>query len=219
MVTNIDTRTDLSIPRALRVLCLTAGTLAILTTILAVAAFLPEHPDFSPFKNFLSDIGDTPGWPQIYWNSGTLITASIRYLILVLLTLRLAQLGTGRAFGTTVLIIGAFSTFGTVLMTAIPYSVAPAIHKAGIPMYFFGVVPLQIVIGLREWRLKEIPRLLPVICFLLAGSYLVFFVLMILYEQQVVSRTTAITPMIWQWIGFSLSLIWVFAHGLILGRE
>ena len=120
MVTNIDTRTDLSIPRALRVLCLTAGTLAILTTILAVAAFLPEHPDFSPFKNFLSDIGDTPGWPQIYWNSGTLITASIRYLILVLLTLRLAQLGTGRAFGTTVLIIGAFSTFGTVLMTAIP---------------------------------------------------------------------------------------------------
>ena len=104
-------------------------------------------------------------------------------------------------------------------MTAIPYSVAPAIHKAGIPMYFFGVVPLQIVIGLREWRLKEIPRLLPVICFLLAGSYLVFFVLMILYEQQVVSRTTAITPMIWQWIGFSLSLIWVFAHGLILGRE
>jgi hypothetical protein len=75
------------------------------------------------------------------------------------------------------------------------------------------------VIGLRELSLKDIPRVLPAISLLLAGSYLVFFVLMLLYVTDVLSRTTTITPMIWQWLGFSFSILWVFAHGLILGDK
>lgn len=212
-------QSTLSISKAFRRICLVTGTFAVLMIVLTVAAYLPENPGFSPFTTFLSDIGDTAGWPQVIFNSGSLIAAPLRYLVLILFVLQMYQLGAGRAFGTTVLIIGAFSTIGTILMTAVPFSVGPEIHKAGIPLYFFGVVPLQIVIGLREWSLRDIPRVLPVISFLLAGSYLVFFVLMVLYFMEVVTRTTAITPMIWQWLGFGFSILWVYAHGLVLGKK
>ncbi len=209
----------LSIPKALRTTCLVTGTFAVLMILLTIAAYLPDHPDFSPFTTFLSDIGDTPGWPQVIFNSGTLIAAPLRYLVMLLFVLQMYQLGAGRAFGNTVLAIGALATIGTILMTAVPFSVGPAIHKAGIPLYFFGVVPMQIIIGLREWSLKDLPRVLPVVSFLLAGAYLVFFVLVILYEMGVLSRTSAVTPMIWQWFGFSLSILWVYAHGLLLGKK
>lgn len=209
----------LSVPEVFRSICLASGIFAVLMILFSIAAYIPTHPDFSPFNTFLSDIGDTPGWPQIIFNSGTLIAAPLRYLVLILLVLRMYQLGAGINFGRTVLLIGALATLGTILMTAVPFSVAPSVHKAGIPLYFLGVVPMQIIIGVRELTLKDIPRSLPVISFLLAGSYLVFFILVILYELGVVGRTTSITPMIWQWLGFSFSILWVFMHGLVLGKK
>lgn len=219
MLADDRTQSTLSILRGFKASCLAAGIFGLLVIILSVAAYVPDHPNFSPFTTFLSDIGDTPGWPQVIFNSGTLIAAPLRYLVLILFVLRMHQLGAGRGFGNGVLIIGALATLGTILMTAVPFSVGPAIHKAGIPLYFLGVVPMQVMIGLKELSLKNIPWILPAISFLLAGSYLVFFVLMVLYELEVVSRTTTISPMIWQWSGFTFSLVWVFAHGLILGRK
>jgi len=213
------TQSVLNISKAFRTTCLLTGTFAVLMIVFTIAAYLPDHPDFSPFNTFLSDFGDTPGWPQVIFNSGTLIAAPLRYLVLMLFVLQTYQLGAGRTSGRTVLVIGAFATLGTILMTAVPFSVGPTVHKLGIPLYFLGVVPMQIVIGLKELSLQRIPRVLPVISFLLAGAYLVFFILVILYALEVVSRTTTISPMIWQWLGFSFSILWVYAHGLILGKE
>ncbi|HSF82905.1 MAG TPA: hypothetical protein VLA49_16845 [Anaerolineales bacterium] len=213
------THSNLSIPKAFQAICLVSGTFAVMMVLLSVVAYLPDHPGFSPFTTFLSDIGDTPGWPQVIFNSGTLIAAPLRYLVLILFVLQMYQLGAGRPFGNSVLVIGALATIGTILMTAVPFSLGPTIHKIGIPLYFFGVVPMQIIIGVREWSLKDLPRVLPVVSFALAGAYLVFFVLVILYEMEMISRTTPITPMIWQWLGFSLSILWVYAHGLILGKK
>jgi hypothetical membrane protein len=213
------THSVLNISKAFRAICLVTGTFAVLMIVFSVAAYLPDHPGFSPFTTFLSDIGDTPGWPQVIFNSGTLIAAPLRYLVLMLFVLQMYQLGVGRVFGNTVLIIGAIATIGTILMTAVPFSVSPELHMSGIPLYFLGVVPMQIVIGFRELTLKNVPRILPVISFLLAGAYLVFVVLMVLYLLEVVSRTSTITPMIWQWLGFSFSILWVYAHGLILGKK
>jgi hypothetical membrane protein len=213
------TQSTINISNAFRAVCLVAGTFAVLMILLATGVYVADHPDFSPFTTFLSDIGDAPGWPQVIFNSGTLIAAPLRYLVLMLFVLQMYQLGAGRAFGGAVLIIGACATLGTILMTAVPFSVNPAVHKAGIPLYFFGIVLMQIIIGGKEMSLKHIPRVLPAISFLQAGSFLVFFGLMILYELGVVSRTTAVSPMIWQWLGFTFSIAWVYAHGLILGRK
>ena len=49
--------------------------LAILTVLTSVLAYLPDNPDFSIFTTYLSDIGDTPGWPQILFNSGTILAS------------------------------------------------------------------------------------------------------------------------------------------------
>lgn len=67
----------------------------------------------------------------------------MRYLVLVLVILRLRQLGAGRTFAAAALVVGFASAAGTIMMTATPFSVSPVIHKTGIGFYFFGVVVLQ----------------------------------------------------------------------------
>ena len=204
----------ISIPVSLKIVGIFGATFGLIGTLWATLVYLPAQPDFSMFTTFLSDIGDTPGWPQILFNSTTLVAAPIRYLIVVLVVLRLSQLGAGRKFANTILILGAISTIGTILMTAVPFSMGPMIHKAGIPLYFFGLVIWQTIVGIKEWNLK-VPRILPVLSFLVVMAFLVFFILVILYEAEVVGRTAA--P-IWQWMGFFVSITWAYAHSIILGK-
>jgi phosphotransferase system glucose/maltose/N-acetylglucosamine-specific IIC component len=204
------------IPSALQLVGIIGGVWGILVVLSATLAYLPEHLEFSLFTTYLSDIGATPGWPQILFNAGTLIAAPIRYLVLVLLALRLGQLGAGRAFLVAVLIIGLISGTGSVVMTAVPFSVSLAVHKSGIPLYFLGVVVLQMLIGIREWSLPDVPRVLPGLCFLMVVVYFIFAILVILHEQEAVSRNT---PVIWEWLAFLSSMVWVFAQSILLGKR
>ena len=192
-------------------------TLAILTVLTSVLAYLPANPGFSIFTTYLSDIGDTPGWPQILFNSGTILAAPLRYLIIVLLVLRLQSFnGTNKSLAAAILIVGAISTIGTVFMTAVPFSVGPAIHKSGIGLYFLGVVFLQSLIGIKEMHIKELPRALPAWSFAIVASYLLFFVLVILYETGNVGRNT---PVFWEWMCFFTSMAWLLVHTYILGKR
>ncbi|KKL66513.1 hypothetical protein LCGC14_2144250 [marine sediment metagenome] len=72
MLARKNDQTVISIPGALKLVGIITGTWAILVVLSATLAYLPEHPDFSLFTTYLSDIGDTAGWPQILFNSGTL---------------------------------------------------------------------------------------------------------------------------------------------------
>jgi hypothetical membrane protein len=206
----------ISIPQALKLVGIIGGAWAIIIAVTTVIAYFPGHPGFSIFNTYLSDMSDTPGWPQIIWNSGTLIAVPIRYLVLVLLVMRLRQLGAGKAFAIAALIVGFFSTAGTALMTATPFSVSPAVHKTGIGLYFLGVVVLQTIIFIKEWSLKSIPRGLPLLSLAMVLIYFVFVTLVMLFEQGVVSRAT---PIIWEWLAFSTSIAWVLAHSFVLGRK
>jgi hypothetical membrane protein len=191
--------------------------LAILTVLTSVLAFLPANPDFSIFTTYLSDIGDTPGWPQILFNSGTILAAPLRYIIIVLLVLRLRGFSENKkSFEVAVLTIGAISTIGTVLMTAVPFSVGPAIHKSGIGIYFLGVVFLQSIVGIKEASIKELPRSLPAWSFSIVAIYLLFFVLIILYETGNIGRNI---PVVWEWMCFFASMGWLLGHTIILGKE
>jgi hypothetical membrane protein len=206
----------LSIPRSLKSVGLVTGSIGVLEIVLSTIAYAAVKPGFDLLATYLSDFGATPVWPQVFFNAGMLIVSPLRYVVLALLVLRLYQLGAGRVFGTTTLILGVFTTLGTVIMTAVPYTVDVNIHKLGMPLFFFGVVILQTVVGLREWQLKAVPRSLPILCFAVVAIYLIFFTLEMLYEAGVVSRST---PVPWEWLcGISL-LAWVFAHSILLGRE
>jgi polyferredoxin len=101
-------------------------------------------------------------------------------------------------------------------MTAVPFSVAPAVHKSGIGLYFLGVVFLQTMLGVRQLSMKGLPRVLPALSFSIVASYLIFFILLILYESGIVGRTT---PVFWEWMCFFTSMLWLLGHGIVLGKE
>jgi len=211
------TTNSISTAKAFRLTSIVAFITAILTVLAAVAAYLPGHPDFTIFNTYLSDIGDTPGWPQILFNSGTILAAPLRYAVVLLLVLRLRSFGqTSKSFDAAVLVIGGISAIGTVFMTAVPYSTGPAVHKIGIILYFLGVVFLQTIIGIKEWRIKALPRALPVWSFIIVGCFLAFFVLVILLESGIVGRNT---PVFWEWMCFLSSIGWLIAHTRTLGKE
>ena len=209
-------QTNISVSSALKLVGIIAGVWALLVVIASTLSYHSGHPDFSIFTTYLSEIGATAGWPQILFNSGTLIAAPIRYLVIVLVILRLGQFGAGRAFIIVTLIIGFISTAGTVIMTAVPFNVSLTIHKMGIPLYFLGVVLLQTLIGVKEWSIKNIPKVLPWLCFFLVVVYFVFAVLVMLHERGMVSRNT---PVFWEWLAFFSSVVWVLAQSILLGNE
>ena len=101
-------------------------------------------------------------------------------------------------------------------MTAVPYNVSATVHKIGIPLYFFGVVILQTMIGIKEWSLKDIPRILPSLSFLLVVVYFLFAILIGCYERGIVSRDT---PVIWEWLAFFFSIIWILTQSILLGKK
>ena len=208
---------SISTARAFRITGNVSLLLGVLTVLSASLAYASNHPDFSIINTYLSDIGDTPGWPQILFNTGTLLAAPLRYAVLILVVLRLQSFNekTG-AFDTVFISIGALSTLGTVLMTAVPFSVAPAVHKSGIGLYFLGVVFLQALLGARQLSIKPLPRALPILSFSIVVSYLVFFVLFILYESGMVGRST---PVFWEWMCFFTSMLWLLGHCIVLGKE
>jgi hypothetical protein len=215
MIAKVRTQSIPSIPSSLKVAGLVTGSLGLLGWILSAIAYISIKPGSNLLATYLSDIGATPVWPQIFWNASMLIVSPLRYVVLVLLVLRLHQFGAGRIFGKAV-ILGIFTTTGTILMSAVPYTVDLNIHKLGIPLFFFGVVILQTVIGLQEWQLKAVPRSLAILCFAVVAFYLIFFTLEMLYDADVVSRNM---PVPWQWLSGISLLAWVFAHSMILGRE
>jgi hypothetical membrane protein len=216
MLTQTSQQTGIPVHLALRWVGVIGGTWAILVVLAAMLAYLPGHPGFSLLATYLSDIGDAAGWPQILFNSGTLIAVPIRYLVVVLLVLRLVQLGAGRAFATAALVVGLVSTAGTAIMTAVPFSVSLSIHKLGIPLYFLGIVVLQTLIGAREWSIRGIPKILPALSFLMVVVYTVFAALMMLYERGAVGRST---PVIWEWLSVLSSVVWLFAQSVVLGMS
>jgi hypothetical membrane protein len=207
---------SISIPLALKWIGILGSTWAVLLILGAVLAYLPAHPNFSLLNTYLSDIGDTDGWPQIIFNSCTLIAIPIRYLFLVLLVLSLRQFGAGKGFMIAVLVIGFLSTSGTALMTAVGFSQAPLMHKTGIGMYFLGVVFLQATIFFKQWSIKSIPRTLPLMSLLMVILFLVFVTLIFLYEAGAVSRAT---PVIWEWLAVMSSIAWMLAQGIVLGKK
>lgn len=204
----------LSIPASFRAVCTAALVVAVSAALFPTLVYAASHPDFSFFRTYLSDIGDTEGWSQVLFNSITLIGAPLRVFVVVLLALRLRQLGGQPRLLTSLVVVGSVSAVGTVLMTAVPFSVAPAVHKTGIPLYFFGVVILQLLVAVQELRLERVPRILPALCLTVVAVFLVFFALFLMLEAGLVARDT---PVIWEWLCLVSSIAWLAGHLVVLG--
>ncbi len=204
----VEGEATIPVSRALRIVGITGVVLGIGIVLSSILLYVQDH-DFSLFTTYLSDIGDTPGWPQTVFNSGMLIIAPLRYLFLILLVLQLGHLGAGRGFSFSALIIGALVVVGSIGMSAIPYSLSLALHKTSALLYFFGVVILQTLIGTQEWRCR-VPAVLPFSSLAVVVVYLIFAVLLTLVGKvEGISRNT---PVIWEWLAFCSLMFWLIAH-------
>ncbi|KPK29673.1 MAG: hypothetical protein AMK69_05795 [Nitrospira bacterium SG8_3] len=202
------------VSRALRAVGIIGVVLGTTTVILSALLYVQEN-DFSIFYTYLSDIGNTAGWPQAVFNSGMLIAAPVRYLFLVLLVFQLRHVGAGKAFSLFTLSIGALVVVGSIGMSAIPYSLSLVLHKMSALVYFFGVVILQSLIGAQEWRCR-LPAVLPISSLAVVAIYLIFAVLLSLVGK--VEGITRNTPVIWEWLAFCSLMFWLIAHATVLGN-
>ena len=90
MAQTISDEPTLRVPASLRVVGLTGVALGLATVGSSALVYSRGH-EFSLFTTYLSDIGNTPGWPQVVFNSGMLVSALFT-LILMPSILRLAPL-------------------------------------------------------------------------------------------------------------------------------
>jgi hypothetical membrane protein len=209
------TNTTLTVTGALTGVGFGGAALGIATVCLATAFYVQNHA-FSFFTTYLSDIADTQGWPQVTFNTGMLIIAPIRYLFLILLILRLRDLGAGKLFSFLALGIGTLVVIGSIGMSAIPYSFHLVLHKSSAMLYFFGVVILQTVIGAQEIR-RRLPWPLPVTSLAVVVIYFVFACLFASIGK--IEGITRNTPVIWEWLAFVSLMLWLISHSAVLGRK
>jgi len=205
----------IGLSNALRAVGFTGAALGIATVLFSSLLYIQGH-EFSIFRTYLSDIGNTPKWPQVLFNSGMLIAAPVRYLFLILLILQLRNIGAGKGFSISALTIGTLTVIGSIGLASIPYSLDLALHKKSALLYFFGTVILQAVIAVQEWRLR-LPRVLPVSSIAVVIIYLVFAVLMTSVGK--IESVTRDTPVIWEWFAFCSLMFWLISHSIVLGHE
>jgi hypothetical membrane protein len=212
--TMINCNGSINVSKALKIVGLTGVALGIVTVIFSVILYAQNH-DFSIFTIYMSDIGDTPIWPQVVFNSGMLIIAPVRFLFLVLLVLQLVQIGAGRGFIISALFVGTIVVIGSVGMSSIPSSMHLALHKMSAFLYFFGVVVLQSLIAAQEWRHK-LPTILPISSLSVVIIYLIFAVLLTLVGK--IEGITRSTPVFWEWLAFGSLMFWLFTHSIMFGK-
>lgn len=205
----------IELSNALRAVGFSGAAIGIGTVLLSALLYVQSH-EFSIFRTYLSDIGNTPKWPQVVFNSGMLIAAPVRYLFLILLILQLRNIGAGKGFGISALIIGTLVVIGSIGLAAIPFSLDLALHKKSALLYFFGTVILQAVIVVQEWRLR-LPSLLPISSISVVVIYLVFAVLMTSVGK--IEGVARDTPVIWEWLAFCSLMFWLIGHSTVLGCE
>ena len=211
----IDEESKISGRRAFRIISLASLAIGILTAFLPTLVYIAEGYEFSFFTTYLSDMGATPVWPQVLFNTGTLLAAPLRMLVIILLGFQLYHMGATKRNCWGICIIGFVSTIGTILMTAVPYTVNLNMHKAGIGLYFLGIVFLQSLIGVTEWKIPELSRIMPILSWLMVVFYFIFVGFVVAFESGQVPRSA---PVVWEWLCYFCSMSWLAAHSYILGK-
>lgn len=198
----------------LRVVGLVGVVLALVTVGGAALLYSQQH-ELSFFSTYLSDMGNTPVWPQAVFNAGMLIGIPVRFLFLVLLLTLLARAGASRGSTTAILVLAGVMAVASTGMYAVPFSVNRAIHLSAALAYFFGVVVLQTLIAIQEWRYL-MARVLPISTVLVLVLSLIFVTLLASVGRM--EGVTRDTPVIWEWLLFFAWICWLVIHSIVLGR-
>jgi hypothetical membrane protein len=191
------------------------GVVLGLVTVGGAAVLYGQQREFSFLSTYLSDMGNTPVWPQAVFNAGMLIGIPVRFLFLVLLLMLLARAGASRRSAIVILLLAGVMAVTSIGMYAVPFSVSRAIHLNSALAYFFGVVALNTLIAIQEWRYL-MPRVLPISTVLVLLLSLVFASL--LASVGKIEGVTRDTPVIWEWLVYLAWISWLTIHSVVLGQ-
>ena len=191
------------------------GVVLGLVTVGGAALLYGQQHEFSFVSTYLSDMGNTPVWPQAVFNAGMLIGIPVRYLFLVLLLTLLARAGASRGSTIAILVLAGVMAIASTGMYAVPFSVNRAIHLNAALVYFFGIVALQTLIAIQEWRYL-MARVLPISTVLVLVLSLIFATLLALVGR--IEGVTRDTPVIWEWLVYFAWISWLAIHSIVLGR-
>jgi len=192
------------------------GVVLSLVTVGGAALLYGLQHEFSFVSTYLSDMGNTPVWPQAVFNAGMLIGIPVRYLFLVLLVTLLARAGASPRSAIAILVLAGVMAIASTGMYAVPFSVNRAIHLNSALVYFFGVVALQALIAIQEWRYLT-SRVLPASTVLVLVLSLIFVILLASVGR--IEGVTRDTPVIWEWLVYFAWLSWLVIHTIVLGRN
>jgi hypothetical membrane protein len=206
---------SLSLSRSIRIVGLSGAAVGVLTVVAASVAYARER-EFSLFSTYLSDLGNTPGWPAALFNTGMLVVSPLRFGFLVLLLIALGRLGAAPAWRHVAIAVGSIAVLGSIGTAAVPFGLDRPLHMASAFAYFLGTVGLQCILASLEWRAR-LPRVLPALCLSVALVYVVFAVLLALVGR--VPGVTRGTPVVWEWLAFLSLMLWLVAHATILGSR
>ncbi len=186
-----------------------------LVTVGSTTRFYAAIRPFSLLSTYLSDMGNTPVWPQVIFNAGNLVGAPLRLVFLLLLVDQLVHLGAGQRFARTTKAAGAVLFAASVGMFAFPFGLDRSLHMGSAFVAFLGTVGVFTLFAVEEWKLG-LPRVLPLASLAVALTSLVFVTLLMLVSR--VPGVARETPVPWEWLTFALMLAWTLSHSLVLGR-
>jgi len=192
--------------------------IAVVTVIVSSILYIQIDWKFNIIGYYLSDLGSIPlGTTEnkfylyaIVFNSGMFVVSLfriivslflIRYLILHNCPKKLAWL----TFG-----IGLIATSGSLIVSAVPYSVSYNVHLMGAFLLFIGATISGTLLTFAEFKSEEIPKILPISIIINVLAYGIFATLLFGTRLGLPERL----PCVWEWIAFLTSLTWLAIHGI-----
>jgi hypothetical protein len=197
---------------------LVAVNILLATLFISIALYIQFDPSFSIFTHYVSGLGgvpkgNLPGATYIsatIYNLGMLMAVPFRVGFVISLVFLVKKMGSNKiltilSFGTSML-----ASAGWIILGLVPFSSNLQLHLIGALIYFLGATSFQLIFAITEFKIKKIPRKLPLLGFLNLLSFSIFSYFLIQVE---VMQTPGIAEQpILEWIVYVVAIGWVLAH-------
>lgn len=177
---------------------------------MSIAIVLYGDPNFSIFTHYISDLGASTRNSALFWNLSFLLTVPIRLIFgFYLLKFLEARGATKKSIKITFYFM-VISAVGSILIGLNPHDISRLFHLLGAFTYFIGVVVIQINISRMELKIKNIPKYLPFVGFLVVACYLLFLGFEI---SELISEYFKLLACFFEWMAYFSIMAWLVLHG------
>ena len=177
---------------------------------MSIAIVLYGDPNFSIFTHYISDLGASTRNSALIWNLSFILTVPIRLIFGFYLLKFLETKGATKKSIKIIFYFMVISAIGSILIGLNPHDISRPFHLLGAFIYFIGVVVIQINISRMELKVKNIPKYLPFVGFLVVACYLLFLGFEI---SELISEFFKLLACFFEWMAYFSLMAWLVLHG------